>query len=53
MLNSLFNHIEICIKDQNNRPVNMKDFFQISQSILLKNIYEKIRKNFSMILICN
>ena len=30
ILNSLFNHIEICIKDQNNRPVNMKDFFQIS-----------------------
>ena len=30
ILNSLFNYIEICIKDQNNRPVNMKDFFQIS-----------------------
>ena len=30
MLNSLFNYIEICIKDQNNRPVNMKGFFQIS-----------------------
>ena len=28
--NSTFNYIEICIKDQNNRPVNMKDFFQIS-----------------------
>ena len=29
-LNSTLNYIEICIKDQNNRPVNMKDFFQIS-----------------------
>ena len=28
--NSLFNYIEICIKDQNNRSVNMKDFFQKS-----------------------
>ena len=27
MLNSIFNYIEICIKDQNNRPVNMKDMF--------------------------
>ena len=25
ILNSTFNYIEICIKDQNNRPVNMKD----------------------------
>ena len=33
ILNSLFNYIEICIKDQNNRPVNMKDFFQISVCI--------------------
>ena len=30
ILNSSFNYIEISIKDQNNRPVNMKDFFQIS-----------------------
>ena len=30
ILNSTFNYIEICIKDQNNRPVNMKDIFQIS-----------------------
>ena len=30
ILNSTFNYIEICIKDQNNRRVNMKDFFQIS-----------------------
>ena len=30
ILNSSFNYIEICIKDQNNKPVNMKDFFQIS-----------------------
>ena len=30
ILNSSFNYIEICIKDQNNRPVNMKDLFQIS-----------------------
>ena len=30
ILNSRFNCIEICIKDQNNRPVNMKDLFQIS-----------------------
>ena len=28
ILNSLFNYIDICIKDQNNRPVNMKDLFQ-------------------------
>ena len=28
--NSLFNDIEICIKDQHNRSVNMKDLFQIS-----------------------
>ena len=30
ILNSTFNYIEICIKDQNNRSVNMKDLFQIS-----------------------
>ena len=30
ILNSTFNFIEICIKDQNNKPVNMKDLFQIS-----------------------
>ena len=30
ILNSTFNYIEICIKDQYNRPVNMKDLFQIS-----------------------
>ena len=30
ILNSTFNYIEICIKDQNDIPVNMKDFFQIS-----------------------
>ena len=30
ILKSSFNCIEICIKDQNNRPVNMKDLFQIS-----------------------
>ena len=30
ILNSSFNYIEICIKDQHNRPVNMKDLFQIS-----------------------
>ena len=30
ILNSTFNYIEIRIKDQNNRPVNMKDLFQIS-----------------------
>ena len=30
ILNSTFNYIEICIKDQNNKPVNMKDLFQIS-----------------------
>ena len=30
ILNTTFNYIEICIKDQSNRPVNMKDFFQIS-----------------------
>ena len=30
ILNTSFNYTEICIKDQNNRPVNMKDLFQIS-----------------------
>ena len=30
ILNSTFNYIEICIKDQHNRTVNMKDMFQIS-----------------------
>ena len=30
ILYSSFNYIEICIKDQNNRPVNMKDLSQIS-----------------------
>ena len=30
ILSSTFNYIEICIKDQNNRAVNMKDLFQIS-----------------------
>ena len=29
ILNSTFNYNEICIKDQNNKPVNMKDLFQI------------------------
>ena len=33
ILNSTFNYIEICIKDQNNKPVNMKDLFQISVNI--------------------
>ena len=30
ILNSSFNYIEICIKDQDDRDINMKDFFQIS-----------------------
>ena len=30
ILNSSFNYIEICIKDQNSKPVNMKDLVQIS-----------------------
>ena len=30
VLNSSFNYIEICIKDQYDRDINMKDFFQIS-----------------------
>ena len=30
ILNSSFNYIEICIKDQNNSPANIKDLFQIS-----------------------
>ena len=30
MLNSSFDFIEICIKDQNNKPVKMKDLFRIS-----------------------
>ena len=30
ILNTNFDFIEICIKDQNNRPVNLKDLFQIS-----------------------
>ena len=29
ILNSTFNYIEICIKDQNNKAINMKDLFQI------------------------
>ena len=33
ILNSSFNYIETCIKDQNNKPVNMKDLFQISVCI--------------------
>ena len=37
ILNSSFNYIEICIKDQNNKPVNMKYFFK-DRSISLKNI---------------
>ena len=45
ILNSLFNYIEICIKDQNNRTVNMKDFFSNISLYFLK-IYEKIRKKF-------
>ena len=28
IFNSTFNYIEICIKDQNNKPVNMKDMFK-------------------------
>ena len=30
ILNSTFNYIEICIKDQNNKPVKIKDLFRIS-----------------------
>ena len=30
ILNSSFDFIEICIKDQNNKPVKMKDLFKIS-----------------------
>ena len=30
ILNTSFNYIKVCIKDQHNRPVNMKDLFQIS-----------------------
>ena len=30
ILNSTFNYIEICIKDQNNKLVNMKNLFQMS-----------------------
>ena len=30
ILNSIFNYIEICIKNQNNEKIDMKDFFQIS-----------------------
>ena len=29
ILNSLFDFIELCIKDQNNKPVKMKDLFKI------------------------
>ena len=29
ILNSSFDFIEICIKDQNNKPVKMKDLFKI------------------------
>ena len=30
ILNSSFDYIELCIKDQNNKPVKMKDLFRIS-----------------------
>ena len=30
ILNTNFDFIEICIKDQNNRPVNLKNLLQIS-----------------------
>ena len=30
ILNSSFDFIELCIKDQNNKPVKMKDLFKIS-----------------------
>ena len=30
ILDSSFNYIEICIKNQNDKPINMKDLFQIS-----------------------
>ena len=30
ILNTSFNYIEVCVKDQHNRPVNMKYLFQIS-----------------------
>ena len=30
MLNTTFNYIEICIKNENNEDVIMKDLFQIS-----------------------
>ena len=38
ILNSSFNYIEICIKDQNNRPVNMTDLFQIIVDISQKKL---------------
>ena len=30
ILNSSFDFIELCIKDQNNEPIKMKDLFRIS-----------------------
>ena len=30
ILNTTFNYIEICIKNENNEDINMKDFFQMS-----------------------
>ena len=33
ILNSSLDFIEICIKDQNNKPVKMKDLFRISVHI--------------------
>ena len=30
ILNTTFNYIEVCIKNQKNQDINMKDFFQIS-----------------------
>ena len=48
ILNSSFDYIEICIKDQNNKPVKMTDLFKIRVNIYILKIYnEKIRKNFS------
>ena len=30
MLDTSFNYIEVCIKNENNEDIDMKDFFQIS-----------------------
>ena len=38
ILDTYFNYIEVCIKNQNNENINLKDFYQISLFISENNI---------------